>query len=241
MSVKRDKRKRNYYYCRPHHDKWLHDQCDYNHFVPGAWDNQIWNEICALLSNDAWVEYQINQLPSKCEGIEKRIRSEQRKINQAEVAIRKVHDGWERDLYTSNEAEQRLSNHRCTIDKAKVEIERLQAISEQETFRPSDIQKMVKSLKDLRDRNLSEASFEERQDIIAKLGIKIKPTEDLGARTVQCRLNLHSFIGKSNADDCAIVLSGTPGGIRTHDLSLRRAALYPAELQAHILENASYL
>lgn len=27
--------------------------------------------------------------------------------------------------------------------------------------------------------------------------------------------------------------SGALGGIRTHDLSLRRAALYPAELQAH--------
>ncbi len=26
---------------------------------------------------------------------------------------------------------------------------------------------------------------------------------------------------------------GALGGIRTHDLSLRRAALYPAELQAH--------
>ena len=27
--------------------------------------------------------------------------------------------------------------------------------------------------------------------------------------------------------------SSTPGGIRTHDLCLRRAALYPAELRAH--------
>tara|TARA_B100000029_G_scaffold506512_1_gene589397 strand:- start:2485 stop:2601 length:117 start_codon:yes stop_codon:yes gene_type:complete len=27
--------------------------------------------------------------------------------------------------------------------------------------------------------------------------------------------------------------SGALGGIRTHDLSFRKAALYPAELQAH--------
>ena len=31
---------------------------------------------------------------------------------------------------------------------------------------------------------------------------------------------------------------GALGGIRTHDLSLRRAALYPAELQAHYAINA---
>ena len=29
-------------------------------------------------------------------------------------------------------------------------------------------------------------------------------------------------------------LSGTPGGIRTHDLLLRRQTLYPAELRAHL-------
>ena len=236
MSVKRDKRGRIYYYCRSHYSKWLQDRCDYNHFVPGTWDDQIWDDICAWLSNDAWIHYQINHLPAKAEGIEKRIRLQQWKINQAEDAIRKIHDGWEKDLYASDEAEQRLSKHRCIIDTAKAEIERLQTISDQEALRPSDVQSMAAALKELRDNNLRDASFQERQDIVAKLGIKITPTEDLSTRTIQCRLNLYGLIRKNNADDSAIVLSGTPGGIRTHDLSLRRAALYPAELQAPILK-----
>ena len=33
-----------------------------------------------------------------------------------------------------------------------------------------------------------------------------------------------------------MVTNGTPGAIRTRDLSLRRRTLYPAELRAHIMK-----
>jgi hypothetical protein len=42
----------------------------------------------------------------------------------------------------------------------------------------------------LRNRNLGEASFQERVDLIAKLGIEISPPEDLKSRKILCRLNI---------------------------------------------------
>jgi hypothetical protein len=49
---------------------------------------------------------------------------------------------------------------------------------------------MRMELKTLRDRNLDEASFEERLDIISKLGIKVYPPEDLKSMRVLCSLTL---------------------------------------------------
>lgn len=40
----------------------------------------------------------------------------------------------------------------------------------------------------LRDRNLQESTFEERADLVAKLGIKILPSEDLKSRRILCWL-----------------------------------------------------
>ena len=48
----------------------------------------------------------------------------------------------------------------------------------------------------------------------------------------QCRKASHKTNGP-RTDRGTIGEYGALGGIRTHDLSLRRAALYPAELQAH--------
>jgi hypothetical protein len=45
-------------------------------------------------------------------------------------------------------------------------------------------------LKALRDRNLMESTFGEITDLIAKLGIRVLPSEDLKSRKIFCRLNL---------------------------------------------------
>jgi hypothetical protein len=45
-------------------------------------------------------------------------------------------------------------------------------------------------LKVLRDRNLDEATFEEKMEIIAKLGIMVYPAEDLRSMRVVCQVNL---------------------------------------------------
>jgi hypothetical protein len=46
--------------------------------------------------------------------------------------------------------------------------------------------------------------------------------------------SLHRFNKKQAADSAACLLVGTPDAIRTHDLSLRRRTLYPAELRGRV-------
>jgi len=46
-----------------------------------------------------------------------------------------------------------------------------------------------KELKETRDRNLQESTFEEKSDLVAKLGIEIMASEDLKSRKIFCQLN----------------------------------------------------
>ena len=56
--------------------------------------------------------------------------------------------------------------------------------------RAIETQLLRQELKTLRDRNLQESTFEEEADLVAKLGIKILPSEDLKSTKISCRLNL---------------------------------------------------
>jgi hypothetical protein len=66
-------------------------------------------------------------------------------------------------------------------------------------------------LKAIRDRNLQEAAFEEKADLIAKLGIKVLPSEDLKSRKIVCRLNLAEVNRKSEQAGFAKVTFGGAG------------------------------
>jgi hypothetical protein len=70
-------------------------------------------------------------------------------------------------------------------------------------------------LKALRDRNLQESTFEERADLVAKLGIKILPSQDLKSRKIFCRLNLAEVNEEREQAGFAKVTFGGAGGIRT--------------------------
>jgi hypothetical protein len=85
-----------YYYCRAHYCPWLRDPCTYNRFVPGTWDNEIWEEIYAMLSNDAWLEQQLATELSQSADLEKLIRMEQFKISQAKLRVSKYRRGGRR-------------------------------------------------------------------------------------------------------------------------------------------------
>ncbi len=103
--------------------------------------------------------------------------------------------------------------------------------------RAVNLEAMNEELKVLRDRNLDEATFEERLDVICKLGIKVYPSEDLKSMRVVCQLNFdqvqsdnRSGTTESNeiqADrecesttECGKVLFGSPFGSidRTPDM-----------------------
>lgn len=70
-------------------------------------------------------------------------------------------------------------------------------------------------MKALRERNLREASFEEKADLVVILGIKVYPSEDLKSRRIACQLNLSQIAGESEPGDFAKVVFGEPNRIRT--------------------------
>ena len=93
----------------------------------------------------------------------------------------------------------------------------------------ADIGAAREELKALRDRNLDAITFEEKLDIVSRLGIKVYPSEDLKAMRVLCELNLdqvHSDTrsgeieskemqanGESeSAIECRKVMFGPPSG-----------------------------
>jgi DNA invertase Pin-like site-specific DNA recombinase len=179
-----------YYYCRAHYCSWLRDPCTYSRFIPGNWDDEMWEEICAMMSSDAWLEHQLATELSQNVDLEKLVRMEQLKISQTKLRTSKVQEGWEKGFYTPEEVQAKLTEHREAISRAEFEIARLHEQMSNRGISTIEAELLRRELKCLRDRNLQESTFEERAYLIAKLGIKILPSEDLKSRKISCRLNL---------------------------------------------------
>ena len=197
-----------YYYCRAHYCLWLKDPCTYNRFAPGTWDDEIWDEICTMLSNDAWLEQQLTAESSKSEDIEKLIRLEQVKINQAKIRIGKVQEGWEKGFYTPDEVRTRIAEHQGTIARAEAELKKLRDQMTNKDLSTVEVELLREQFRTLRERNLRQAAFEEKVDLVAKLGLKILPTEDLKSRKIYCRLNLAQVNKGREQDSFAKVTFG---------------------------------
>ena len=75
---------------------------------------------------------------------------------------------------------------------------------------------LLRELKEVRDRNLQESTFEEKADLDARLGIKILPSEDMKSRKIFCRLNLAQANNGREQEGFAKVTFGGPGRIRTN-------------------------
>ena len=214
-----------YYYCRTHYRPWVKDACAYNRFIPRAWDDELWEEICAMLSDNAWVEQQLDAELSRSADVEKLIRIEQLKISQAKLRINKVQEGWEKGFYTPEEVQMKLAEHRGAIAKSEAEIKKLSEQMSNRGLSAIEVELLRRELRALRERNLWESTFEERSDLIARLGIKILPAEDLKSRKIICRLNLVKQNDGREQAGFAKVTFGGPLWIRTTDPSLIRTVL----------------
>ncbi|MBI4301221.1 MAG: hypothetical protein HY664_01265 [Chloroflexi bacterium] len=162
----------------------------------------VWGDICTWLRGDAWVEQQLASVQSQDENTAKLMRLQQFKTSQVQAKIGKVQEGFEGGMYTLDEAKRRIAQYQVTIATAEEEIQRLQE-SVRAWSSGRDIQTMREELKALRDRNLDHATFEDKLDIISKLGMKVYPSEDLKSMKVACQLNLdqvHSDSGSSIID-----------------------------------------
>ncbi len=211
-----------YYYCRAHYRPWLRNTCTFNRFVPATWDDEIWEETCAMMSSDAWLEQQLATELSHSANLERLIRMEQLKISQAKLRVSKVQEGWEKGFYTPEEVQTKLTEHRQAVARAESEIGGLHKQMANRGLSTIEVELLRQELKALRDRNLRESSFEERTDLVAKLGIKVLPSEDLMSRKIFCRLNLARTNDGKEQTGFAKMVFGSAYGIRTRDLLLER-------------------
>ena len=179
-----------------------------------------------MLNSDAWLEQQMGAELSRSADIEKLIRLEQFKVSQERLQVSKVQEGREKGFYTPEEVQTKLADHRNAIARAELEIRKFHEQMANCGLSGVEAELLRKELKTLRDRNLRESTFEERADLVAKLGIKILPSEDLKSRRIFCRLNLTEVnIEEAEHAGFAKVTLGGDRGTRTPDLRDANATL----------------
>ncbi len=178
-----------------------------------------------MLSDDAWLEQQLVAELSQSADLERLLRMEQFKISQAKLRVSKVQEGWEKGFYTPEEVQTKLAGHREAIARAESEIGRLRDKMANRNLSAGEAELLRQELKVLRDRNLRESTFEDKADLVAKLGIKILPSEDLKSRKIFCRLNLAKVNEEREQPSFAKMTFGGAEGTRTPDLLRAKEAL----------------
>ncbi len=83
------------------------------------------------------------------------------------------------------------------------------------------MEKLKLELKNLQDRNMAEASFEERLDLVARLGIMVYPAEDLKSRRIKCAMDMRGIQKTGEQDGFAKVVYGRPYRSRTCDTLIK--------------------
>jgi hypothetical protein len=228
MAVKRQKESGQgfYYYCRAHSCYWIKDPCPYNHYVPGGWDNEIWEDIGGLLKDDSWIERQLGTERHQDESVDKLIRLQQSKIKQWEDKIHKVGEGFDGGLYNLAVAKKKKSDYEALIDRGSQDLNNLKARVGARGFSRSDRESLRQELVTLREQNLQRASFPEKLDLVAMLGTKVYPAEDLKSRRIVCRLSPRQEAGVRDQTDVAKVILGKAGVYLERIPSVRKDLIF---------------
>ncbi len=189
MLVRRAGRlKRVYYHCKNYFKPWAKERCSYRRFIPGAWDDVVWNDICSLLRDDSWIDFQLESQPAQEENVEKLLRLARFKLSQAKAKVEKVQEGFEAGIYTVDRAKGRVNELQDVIESTQREIDRLQSLTGAHLDAQNNSEAIRRELEALRDRNLDDASFVEKFEMITRLGIEVFPDEDLKSMRVKCQL-----------------------------------------------------
>jgi hypothetical protein len=202
-----------YYFCRAHYRPWLQNTGTFNRFVPRTCDDEIWGRDPHIMGMDAWLEQQLSAELSHSADLEKVVRIEQLKVSQVKLRVSKVQEGWKKAFYTPEEVQAKLAEHHQAVARAEAEIARLQEQMARKGLSTLEAESLRQELKALRDRNLMESAFEEKADLVAELGIKVLPSEDLKSRKILCRLNLTKVNDEKEQSGFAKVMLGSAYGI----------------------------
>jgi hypothetical protein len=158
-----------------------------------------------MLKDDSWLQAQLGEEQNRLNDKDKLIQLEENKIKQAKQKLARIQDGWEKGIYTEAELGVKVKELRQTITNAEQEIENINVMYLKENF---NFESVCKDLLLLRSQNLEEASFEYKAEIIARLGVKVIPSEDLKTRRIACRLNLDNGLKKGGENSLAKITFG---------------------------------
>ena len=131
------------------------------------------------------MEQQLISEQSQDENTEKLIRFEQFKISQARGKIARIQEEWEAaesgkpSLYTVGEAREKVAKLRKAIADSEKETERLRERMRAVGTGLNDVEAMRRELEVLRDKNLDNATFEEKLDVIKSGIIQVLITQHL--------------------------------------------------------------
>lgn len=195
-----------YYHCPRAHNVFSKEHCDYRRFVPGEWDESVWDVVYVLLRQNIWIEEHLSKVSHQGENGEKMIRLEQQKLQQIRTKISKIREGFEGGLYSPEEARAKVDAFLQTVAKAEREIKRLEESAGRN--KTVNIDELRNELNKLAALNLDEATFEEKLDIVSKLNIKVYPSEDLKTMKIKCSLfkedSNKSLPDGQDASECGI-------------------------------------
>jgi hypothetical protein len=184
MSIYQDSNYHNltYYICTSRSQGWKHKRCRIHSLRIDRIDNVVWDCVYALLKQPEWVYQELSRQETgeSTNELQRRIRLEQQKIERIQYKIRRIQDGYEADppVYTTGEVKEKMEVYRDLISHAETEIHRLHDIMGQKAISRQTKEEALQILESIRDTNLENASFDEKRNLIAKLGIKVYPSED---------------------------------------------------------------
>jgi hypothetical protein len=213
MAVRRKSgQQRLYYYCSRLYKKWLEKPCTFRSFVPGNWDESVWDCIWALLSQEDWVEQQIGAVSRESESVGRLIKTEEKRVLQLRGKIARVRDGYEGGMYGLEEAKARIAGYEADIHTTCADIERLARQTRGTETAAVNADALREELKALAELNLDNAGFEERRNLVEKLDIRVYPSEDLKTVRIRCGLGLvlDDSDGGTEGGGCGIVTFGLP-------------------------------
>jgi hypothetical protein len=198
LTVYRDSNHPNltYYICRTRSQGWKHQRCHIRSFRVERLDTFTWDCVAALLSQPALVEEQLKKETSanQFEYLKKRTKLAQSKVDRLQSKIRRVQDGYEADppVYTAAEAESKIAGYRHMVTTEEAELVYLRQLMDRKLVDKETAQAARQALESIRDTNLENATFAEKQNIIGKLGIKVYPSEDSKVVRILSKLNTNA-------------------------------------------------
>jgi len=155
-------------------------------------DQMGWDEVVHILESPALVETQLKGMEKNDGGIQKRIRLKLFHKKEAERKISRIQDDFLSDqpVINRSEATIKIGELRVVVEKADAEIARLQSIAQVAKQSQETVAAAIKALEKLRDINLKTATFQQKAELVARLGIKIYPSEDLTYIHMYCGLDI---------------------------------------------------